>query len=117
MNSVMFNASISVAEAIGSGLNFGLTSKQGEVAIDMHKSLKQAFVDAKPLPWPPTADDFEGYSPEDIIPKELLSFLTKLICGESEVASSEKYCIILSIAQVSVFDAWATVSLMISVWN
>ncbi|KAH3820949.1 hypothetical protein DPMN_122702 [Dreissena polymorpha] len=81
MSSIMFNASMSVAKAIGSGFNFGLTSKQGEVAVDMRKSVKQAFVDAKPLPWPPTADDVEGYSPEDIIPKESLSFLTDYMWG------------------------------------
>ncbi|XP_052262094.1 uncharacterized protein LOC127865978 [Dreissena polymorpha] len=90
---------MTVAEAIGSAFDFELISNQGDFALDIRKSLKQAFVDAKPLPWPPTADDLDAYAPEDIIPKELLSFLTKLICGESDVANSEKYRIILSIAQ------------------
>ncbi|KAH3890194.1 hypothetical protein DPMN_014266 [Dreissena polymorpha] len=65
---------MTVAEAIGSAFDFELISNQGDFALDIRKSLKQA----KPLPWPPTADDLDAYAPEDIIPRELLSFLTKM---------------------------------------
>ncbi|KAH3825084.1 hypothetical protein DPMN_126956 [Dreissena polymorpha] len=58
---------MTVAEAIGSAFDFELISNQGDFALDIRKSLKQAFVAAKPLPWPPTADDLDAYAP-DVIP-------------------------------------------------
>ncbi|KAH3845325.1 hypothetical protein DPMN_087604, partial [Dreissena polymorpha] len=55
-----------------------------EVATDIRKSMTQVCVDAKPLPWPLTGDDLDAYASEDIILRSFVSFLTNLMCGESE---------------------------------
>ena len=65
---LVYSASISIADAVAHAYKLGSKAKYEDVALLLRSLIQQAFKDSKPLPWPPTADDLEVKSPEELPP-------------------------------------------------
>ena len=99
---LVYSASISVADAVSYTYQLGSKDKYQHIALLLCSSIQQAFKEAKPLPWPPSAEDLEVKSSDEVLPSDVLKFLNYVISGDADVASCEKTGrIILSIGQVS----------------
>ena len=101
-HNLIYSASISVADAVSYAYQLGSKDKYQDVALLFRSSIQQAFKLAKPLPWPPSAEDLEVKSSDEVLPSDALKFLNYVISGDADVVSCEKTRrIILSIGQVS----------------
>ena len=90
-----------MAEAVSFAYQLGSKDKYQDVALLLRSSIQRAFKEAKPLPWPPSADDLEVKSSDEVLPSDLLKFLNYVISGDSDVERCEKTGrIVLSIGQV-----------------
>ena len=98
---LMYSASISVADALTSAYKLGTKDKCDDLALLLYGIIKQAFKESKSLPWPPTPDDFEIKSSDELIPPDPVNILEFLICGDRDVEMCEETrCIVLFIGQV-----------------
>ena len=98
---LVYSTSISVAEAVVYAYKIGSKDKYEDVALLLRGIIQQAFKDSKSLPWPPTADDLDVKSSEELLPPDLVKFLNFVIAGDGDVDHSEKTKrIVLSIGQV-----------------
>ena len=78
----------------------GCKDKYEDVALLLRGTIQKTFREANSLPWPPTADDLV-MSLDDLLPSDLMRFLTLIISGNSDLENSEKTrCLVLSISQV-----------------
>ena len=90
-----------MAEAVSFAYQLGSKDKYQDVALLLRSSIQREFKEAKPLPWPPSADDLEVKSSDEVLPSDLLKFLNYVISGDSDVERCEKTGrIVLSIGQV-----------------
>lgn len=64
------------------------SEKMDDVALQLHQIIKDAFLKADDMPWPPTATYLQGT--EDPVPDSLQKFLRLLISGIGSYTSSEK---------------------------
>lgn len=98
---LVYSASISVADAVTYAYKLGSKDKYEDVALLLRRIIQQAFNESKSLPWPPTADDLEVKSSDELLPPDLLKFLNFVISGDADMEKSEKIRrIVLSIGQV-----------------
>lgn len=98
---LVYSATMSVAEAVAFAYKLGSKDKYEDVALLLRSSIQQAFKDSEPLPWPPSADDLEVKSSDELLPSDLLKFLNYVISGDADVERCEKTRrIVLSIGQV-----------------
>ena len=98
---LVYSASISVAEAVAYAYKSGSMDKIKDVALLLRNLIQQAFKQSKPLSWPPTADDLEVNSADELLPADLVRFLNYIISGEPETEKCKKTRrITLSIGQV-----------------
>ncbi|XP_032227542.1 uncharacterized protein LOC116611051 [Nematostella vectensis] len=96
---LVYSASISVADAVARAYHLGSIDKHQEVSLILRKSIQRAFKETKPLPWPPTADDLVNQA-DDILPPELETFLNFVITGDSNLEKKETIGrVVLSIGQ------------------
>ena len=97
---LVHSASISVADAVTYAYKLGSKDKYEDVALLLHSIIQQAFKESTSLPWPPTADDLEVKSLDEL-PHDLIQFLNFLISGKADVEKCEKTrCFVISIGQV-----------------
>ncbi|KAJ4940129.1 hypothetical protein JOQ06_026438, partial [Pogonophryne albipinna] len=52
-------------------------------------NILQAFRESKDLQWPPTADDME-LTPENLLPTDLVRFLSMVMAGKEDMETNEK---------------------------
>ena len=98
---LVYSATMSVAEAVAFAYKLGSKDKYEDVALLLRSSIQQAFKDSEPLPWPPSADDLEVKSSDELLPSDLLKFLNYVISGDADVERCEiTRRIVLSIGQV-----------------
>ena len=98
---LVYSASISVADAVAYAYKLGSRDKYEDVALLLRSSIQRAFKESKPLPWPPSADDLEVNSSDELLPSDLVKFLNYVISGDAHVVRCEKTeRIVLSIGQV-----------------
>ena len=98
---LVYSATMSVAEAVAFAYKLGSKDKYEDVALLLRSSIQQAFKDSEPLPWPPSADDLEVKSSDELLLSDLLKFLNYVISGDADVERCEKTRrIVLSIGQV-----------------
>jgi len=98
---LVYNASISTAEAVIYAYKLGSKEKYEYVALLLRSIIQQAFNEAKSLPWPPTADDLEIKYSDEVFPLDLMKFLSLLISEDADMEKSEKTRrVVLSIGQV-----------------
>lgn len=98
---LVYSASTSVADAVAFAYKLGSTDKYEDMALLLRSIIQRAYKESTPLPWPPTADDLEVKSSDEILPHELLKFLNFVISGEADMDTCEKTRrIVLSVGQV-----------------
>lgn len=98
---LVYNANLSVSEAVACAYKLGSKDKYEDVALLLHDTIKKTFRESKSLPWPPTADDLEVTSLDDLLPSDLMKFLTLIISGDADIKKCEKTRrLVLSISQV-----------------
>ena len=98
---LVYSASISVADAVAYAYKLGSRDKYEDVALLLRSSIQRAFKESKPLPWPPSADDLEVNSSDELLPSDLVKFLNYVISGDAHVVKCEKTeRIVLSLGQV-----------------
>lgn len=101
---LVYNSSISVADAVTYAYKLGSKDKYEYVALLLRSIIQQAFTESKSLPWPPTADDLEIKYSDEVFPLNLMKFLNLLISGDADMEKSEKTRrIVLSIGQVCIY--------------
>ena len=70
------------------------------MALLLRGTIQKKFREANSLPWPPTADDLV-MSLDDLLPSDLMRFLTLIISGDADLEKSEKTRrLVLPISQV-----------------
>ena len=82
-----------LSEAVKHGYLLGCSDKIQDVAILLHKMIKNAFEKAEKLPWPPTASCLTTENPA---PNNLQRFLRILISGKAERSESERIELLVS---------------------
>lgn len=100
---LLYSASITVADAVAFAFQLASRNKVNDVAIILRSAIQRAFKESKSLPWPPLADDLDTEKQEEILPQDLLEFLSFVISGDvdKEICSKTKR-FVLSIGQVRV---------------
>lgn len=99
---LVYSASISTADAVAYAYKLGSKDKYEDVALLLRSLIQQAFKESKPLPWPPSADDLEVTSSDELLPSDLVKFLNYVISGNVDGQRCEKTGrIVLSIGQVN----------------
>ena len=81
---ITYSASISVADAVAYAYNLGSKDKYEDVALLLRRLIQRAFKESKPVPWPPSADDLEVKSSDELIPSDLVKFLNYVISGDAD---------------------------------
>ncbi|CAM4621862.1 unnamed protein product [Leuciscus chuanchicus] len=75
------------------------TDKYEDVALLLRGTIKKTYRESNSLPWPPTADDLV-MSLDELLPSNLMRFLTLMISGDADLEKSEKTRrLVLSISQ------------------
>ena len=78
----------SMKTTVRSAYEMGITDWCKEVSHDLHKRIVNAFKNSEEIPWPPTAHNLPD--PNDVIPSEVLQFVSNLICGERKPSHREE---------------------------
>jgi len=100
---LIYNASTSLGDAVAHAYQLASHDKYDDIAKLLRSSIERSFIGSKPLPWPPTASDLDISSAEDILPHDLVKFLTTIIAGDKATEMSAKNKrLVLSIGQVHV---------------
>jgi hypothetical protein len=98
---LVYSASISVGNAVAYAYQLGSKDKFEDMALLLRRIIQRAFNESKSLPWPPTADDLEIKSLDELLPPDLIKFLTFVISGNADVEKYDKTRrIVLSVSQV-----------------
>ena len=97
---LIHSASLSISDAVTHAYKMGCKDKYEDVALLLRGTIQKTFREANSLPWPPTADDLV-MSLDDLLPSDLMRFLTLIISGDADLEKSEKTrYLVLSISQV-----------------
>ena len=87
---LVYSASISVTDVVTYAYKLGSKDKYEDVALLLRGIIQHTFNESKSLPWPPTADDLEVKSSDELIPLDLMKFLNLINSGEADLEKSEK---------------------------
>ena len=87
---LIYNASLSVTDAVTYAYKLGSKDKYEDVALLLHGLIQLASCVSRPLPWPPTTDDLEVHSLNDVLPIDLIKFLSAVITGDTDMNRCEK---------------------------
>ena len=97
---LIFSASLSIPDAVRNAYKMRSTDKYEDVALLLRDTIQKTYRELNPLPWPPTADDLV-MSLDDLLPSDLMRFLTLIISGNADLEKCEKTRrLVLSISQV-----------------
>ena len=98
---LVYNANLSVGDAVTYAYKLGSKDKYKDVALLLRGMIQQAFCESRPLPWPPTAEDLEVHSMNDVLPTDLVKFLNAVITGDTDMNRCEKTRrVVFSLGQV-----------------
>ncbi|KAI4827603.1 hypothetical protein KUCAC02_030988 [Chaenocephalus aceratus] len=86
---LVYSLKITVSKAVARAYTLGTTDKYKNVALLLRQNILQAFRESKDLKWPPTADDME-LTPENLLPTELVRFLSMVMAGKEDMETNEK---------------------------
>ncbi|KAK5870594.1 hypothetical protein PBY51_003528 [Eleginops maclovinus] len=97
---LVYNASLSVSDAVAHAYKLESKDKYEYVALLLRGTIQKTFRASKTLPWPPTADDLVT-SLDNLLPSDLMKFLTLTISGDADMEKCDKTRrLVLSISQV-----------------
>ena len=74
---------------------FGSKDKLEDIALHLLGNIRKGCQDSKTLPWPPHMDDLD-IKVDEVLPPDIVKFLTLLISGASVVRNEKAEHIILS---------------------
>lgn len=101
---LIYSASIPVSEVVSLAYKLGAKDRIEEVALILRSKIQQVFSNSKPLLWPPTPDDLDYDSSDELLPCDLVKFLNLLLTGEKDRGNCEKSRrVVSSIGQVIIF--------------
>ena len=103
MLTLVYSAGINRADAVAHAYKLGtiIIDRYQDVALLLHQAIYNAFKESEPLPWPPTAEDLNVNSMDEVLPSELETFLNYVISGDEKVDNGDKMKrIVLSVGQV-----------------
>lgn len=97
---LIYSNRITVVDAVAFAYKLGARDKFTDVALFIRGLIQRAYKESKELPWPPTLDDLEIKS-DEMLPRELVKFLTQVIVGISEIKGNNEKIqrLVLSIGQ------------------
>uniref|UniRef100_UPI00358F9AD5 uncharacterized protein n=1 Tax=Myxine glutinosa TaxID=7769 RepID=UPI00358F9AD5 len=95
---LVHSSNITVSNALARAFTLGSTNKNQNVALQLRQGILQAFRECKDQPWPPTAEDME-LNPEDILPPDLVRFLSVLMTGKEGIETEKVKRLVFSIGQ------------------
>uniref|UniRef100_UPI00358E566E uncharacterized protein n=1 Tax=Myxine glutinosa TaxID=7769 RepID=UPI00358E566E len=95
---LVHSSNITVSNALARAFTPGSTNKNQNVALQLRQGILQAFRECKDQPWPPTAEDME-LNPEDILPPDLVRFLSVLMTGKEGIETEKVKRLVFSIGQ------------------
>ena len=87
---LVYNASLSVADAVTYAYKLGSKDKYEDVALLLRGLIWQASCESQPLSWPPATEDLEVHSLNDVLPTDLIKFLSAAITGDTDMNRCEK---------------------------
>ena len=98
---LVYNISISVAEAVTYAYRLGSRDKFEDNALHLRSAVQGKFRESTPFSLPPAADELDTRASEEYLPKDLVKFLATLLLDEADVKKSEKSRrLVFSVAQV-----------------
>ena len=101
MLTLVCSASINRADAVAHPYKLGTIDRYQDVALLLRQAIYYAFEESEPLPWPPTAEDLNVNSLDEVLPSELETFLNYVVSGDAKMDKGDKMKrIVLSIGQV-----------------
>ena len=68
---LVYSASISVTDAVTYAYKLGTKDKCDDLALLFRAIINRAFKESKSLPWPPTPDDLDLKSSDELLPRDL----------------------------------------------
>jgi len=95
---LVYSSNITVSNALARAYTLGSTDKYQNVALLLRQNILQAFKESKDQPWPPTADDME-LTPENILPPDLVRFLSTVMAGKEDMETEKMKRLVFSIGQ------------------
>ena len=97
---LVYSAQMSTENAISHAYQLAYRNTKDEMGQSLRKTVLQSYQNAKEIPWPPTADDLDPMA-SNILPPDIIAFLTVLITGSKEQPKNDHIeRVILSIGQV-----------------
>ena len=87
---LVYNANVFVGDAVTYAYKLGSKDKYKDVVLLLRGLIQQVFCESRPLPWPPTAEDLEMHSMNDVLPTDLVKYLNAVITGDTDVKRCEK---------------------------
>lgn len=87
---LVYIASIYVTDAVTYAYKLGCKDKYEDVALLLHCIIQLAFKESTSLPWPPTDDNREVKSLDEL-PYDLIKFLNSFISGEAICNSHSRW--------------------------
>lgn len=86
---LVYSSNITVANALAQAYALRSKDRYQDVAFRLRDLILRAYKNSKNIPWPPTANDME-LSSEEILPPDLVRFLSIVMAGKEDTETSEK---------------------------
>ena len=100
---LVYSKTMPVGEAVAQSYQQRSHQNNIDSAACLRRSVQDAFKSSNELPWPPMAEDLELSQPEELLPHDLLDFITTIIsnCTYDDNSNKKDQRIVLSICQVN----------------
>ncbi|XP_069136919.1 uncharacterized protein [Argopecten irradians] len=95
---LVYNTSITLQDAMACAYQVRTSDYMKVSATSLRCIIREAFMDSEALPWPPTADDMR-HQGENLLPDELIRFLTLVLTGSESCQHERAHRYVLSIGQ------------------
>ena len=86
---LVYSSNMTVSDALSGAYSLGSTDKYQDVSLVLRGGILKVHRECPELPWPPTADDMT-LNAANLLPADLIRFLSLLISGKEENETSEK---------------------------
>lgn len=104
MLTLVYSTGINRADAVAHAYKLGTIDRYQDVALLLRQVIYNAFKESEPLPWPPTVEDLNVNSLDEVLPSELETFLNYVVSGDAKKDKGDKMKrIVLSIGQVIIY--------------
>ena len=100
---LVYSKTMHVGEAVAQSYQQRSHQNNIDSAAHLRRSVQNAYKSSNELPWSPMAEDLELSQPEELLPHDLLDFITTIIsnCTYDDNSNKKDQRIVLSICQVN----------------